>query len=178
MHDLHANGPPTSDADEEMAPAVRIDVANETDVEVDVHRLGAAIRTCFFGSLYKDISVSVAIVDDETIHELNRQFLDHDYPTDVLCFPLEYEPPRLSGEVIVSLDTAARCAAHAGWDPADELLLYVVHGALHLAGYRDKSAADAAQMRAAEAAVLAKLGVSASAHDSRWSGGDEEDDSP
>ena len=50
------------------------------------------------------------------------------------------EPPRLEGEIVVSIDTARREAADAGWSADDELLLYVVHGALHLAGYCDKDA--------------------------------------
>jgi probable rRNA maturation factor len=111
--------------------------------------------------------VSVAIVDDPTIHRLNRQFLEHDYPTDVLSFALA-EPPRVEGEIIASIDTARREAAEAGWAPEDELLLYAVHGALHLVGYRDKTSAEAAVMRTAERSVLARLGVTVSPSDSRW----------
>ena len=92
-------------------------------------------------------------------------------------FPLEDQPPRIEGEIVVSVDTAQRCAAEAGWSGAAELLLYVIHGALHLAGHRDKSEQDAVKMKAAEARVLAELGVEISAYDSRWNGA-EEDDSP
>jgi probable rRNA maturation factor len=118
-------------------------------------------------------TVSIAIVDDETIHRLNRQFLEHDYPTDVLSFALT-EPPHLEGEIVASIDTARREAAQAGWSTDDELLLYAVHGALHLVGHDDHDPADAAAMRIAERAVLARLGVAVSASDSRWQhlGGD------
>ena len=50
----------------------------------------------------------MAVVDDPTIHDLNRRFLDHDEPTDVLSFMLDDEGGRLEGDVIVSADTAAR----------------------------------------------------------------------
>ena len=68
-------------------------------------------------------------MDDRTIQQLNRQYLDHDEPTDVLSFLLEREAERLEGEIVVSRDTAACSAPAYGWTPADELLLYVIHGA-------------------------------------------------
>ena len=158
------------------ASSFTISLINQTDVAVDEARLEAAIRRVIVDTDYDEVVVSVAIVDDETIHELNRQFLEHDYPTDVLSFVLEDEPPRLEGEIVVSVDTARQNAAEAGWSADAELLLYVVHGALHLAGYRDKTPEDAAEMRSAEAAVLDQLGAARSTSDPRWQpDGDEEE---
>jgi probable rRNA maturation factor len=168
----------TSPADETEPPerTVRVSVTNETDAQVDERRLEAAVRAAFSDSPYDDASVSVAVVDDAAIHALNRQFLEHDYPTDVLSFPLEDDPPRLEGEIVVSVDTAERCAADAGWTRDEELLLYVVHGALHLAGFDDNAPANAMAMRRREAAVLARLGVQITAQDSRWQAAAEEDE--
>jgi len=153
---------------EPLASSLRVLVANETDAVVDAGRIETAVRLAFAGSPYRSAEVSVAIVDDETILQLNRQFLAHDYPTDVLSFALEDDPPRLEGEIVVSVDTAHRCAVEAGWSPADELLLYVLHGALHLAGFGDKDPHDAAEMRAAESRLLSQLGVQLPPGDSRW----------
>lgn len=147
---------------------VSVEVANETQSPVDHVRLEAAVRAVLDDASGRRVSVSVVVVDDPTIHALNRKYLQHDYPTDVLSFALENDPTRLEGEIIVSSDTAERAAAQIGWSPADELLLYVVHGALHLAGYGDKAPEDAAKMHAAEAEVLDGLGVSRPAHDDRW----------
>jgi probable rRNA maturation factor len=178
MPDLHPTGEsPIGDA-EFSEPSIRVEVTNETDADVDARRIEEAVRLALADASYDQASVSVAIVDDETIHRLNRQFLEHDYPTDVLSFPLEDDPPRLEGEIVVSIDTARRCAVEAGWAGDEELLLYVIHGALHLAGYCDKDVVDAAEMRAAECAVLAKLGVAVSARDSRWRDAYEEGESP
>jgi probable rRNA maturation factor len=105
--------------------------------------------------------VNVAIVDDATIHGLNRRHLQHDYPTDVLSFPLEDSRDKLAGEIVVSAETAQREAAAYGWSGDEELCLYVVHGALHLAGLRDKTSAEKRAMRAAEERVLAELGLAA-----------------
>lgn len=157
-------------ADEAEPPAswLRVEVTNQTDRPVDADRIEAAVRRVLAGLAGRPAEVSVAIVDDGAIHRLNRQFLAHDYPTDVLSFVLEDDPKQLAGEIVVSVDVAERTAAEVGWSAADELLLYVVHGALHLAGFRDQQPREAAAMRAAEAAALDGLGVRRSPRDERW----------
>jgi len=104
-------------------------------------------------------AVTVAVVGDAEMHELNRRYLDHDYPTDSLSFVMENSGDRLEGEVIVSAETAARVAPQYGWAAEDELLLYAVHATLHLVGYDDTSLQLAAAMRAAERRYLAEVGV-------------------
>lgn len=150
-------------------PALDVAIANETDSVIAEDRIRAAIEAVVAGQDdYLEVAVSVAIVDDPTIHELNQQFLEHDYETDVLSFVLEDDAPRLEGEIIVSRDTAERCAREAGWTTSDELLLYVIHGALHLVGHRDKSPDEAAAMIAGEARALDALGIVRSPSDGRW----------
>jgi probable rRNA maturation factor len=102
--------------------------------------------------------VSLAVVDDATIHRLNRRHLSHDYPTDVLSFLLADPPPCLEGEVIVSWDRACEVARQYGWPVEDELLLYVIHGMLHLVGYDDHDSQQLQRMREAETRHLASLG--------------------
>jgi probable rRNA maturation factor len=163
--------PYEASADNDQEPPERrhqISLTNETETPVDAEQIDLAIRWALADSPYDEAIVSIAVVDDETIHELNRQFLAHDYPTDVLSFTLEDDPPRLEGEVIVSVDTARQNAVEAGWSADDELLLYVIHGTLHLAGYLDKDLEDYTEMRAAEAAVLDRLRVKRSPTDARW----------
>jgi probable rRNA maturation factor len=162
--------------DSEPPSPLQVLVVNETDAAIDAAQLEAAVRVVFSDAAYASIRVSIAIVNDETIHELNRRFLNHDYATDVLSFALSEDPTRLEGEIVVSLDTAERASAEAGWSTDDELLLYVVHGALHLAGYGDKTASEAAKMRAQERAVLARLGVAPSPRDDRWQVGIRRED--
>jgi probable rRNA maturation factor len=85
--------------------------------------------------------------------------LEHDYPTDVLSFVLEEADGHLEGEVIISADTAASNAAEIGWPASAEQLLYAIHGALHLVGYRDKSDEEVSCMRAAEKKYLSQFGL-------------------
>ncbi|MEX0612958.1 MAG: rRNA maturation RNase YbeY [Pirellulales bacterium] len=136
-----------------------IDISNQQSRHlVDEERLCDAVRAVLRESGFASATVSIAVVDDPSIHELNRQYLDHDWPTDVLSFVLEERDGHLEGEVIISADMAATTAVEAGWAAAAEQLLYVVHGTLHLVGYRDKTSADAQKMRAAEAKYLRQFG--------------------
>ena len=128
-----------------------------------------AVRSVLLSSEYDSASISLAIVDDPTIHQLNVQYLQHDYPTDVLSFVLEDDGQTLQGQLVVSADTAVANAARYGWSSRDELLLYVVHGALHLVGYNDKDPLDRAAMRTAEAEHLQKLGIALPAGHARMS---------
>jgi probable rRNA maturation factor len=130
---------------------------SQATLAVDERRLIAAAAAVLADAGIGAGSLSIAVVDDEAMHRLNRQYLGHDYPTDVLSFPLEERAGYLEGEVIVSADTAAANAAQYGMPVLDELLLYVIHGTLHLAGYRDKSDADTAQMRRAEQEYLRRF---------------------
>jgi probable rRNA maturation factor len=103
--------------------------------------------------------VSVAVVSDATMRRVNRQFHDCDEPTDVLAFPLAAAADDgFDAEIVVSLDTARREAKSHGVEPAAELMLYVVHGALHLTGWDDHALADARRMHARALAILAGLG--------------------
>jgi probable rRNA maturation factor len=117
-----------------------------------------AARAVLADSPFSSAMISLVVVDDAAIHELNRQYLDHDWPTDVLSFVLDDSGNRLEGEVIISADTAAEAAAELGRSAAAEQLLYVIHGMLHLVGYLDKTPSDAEDMRAAEARYLRQFG--------------------
>jgi probable rRNA maturation factor len=149
-----------------------IAVANEqAQYAVDEEQLAAAARAVLAVSPFRSANVSVAVVDDPAIHELNVRYLDHDWPTDVLSFVLEESDGHLEGEVILSAETAAAAAQEVGWPLAAELLLYAVHGMLHLVGYRDNAPADAQAMRAAEANILAQFGLEQPAKARGTSGG-------
>ena len=125
---------------------------------VESERLVAAVRGVLQGEGLERAEISIAVVDDATIHQLNVQHLNHDYPTDVLSFG-QREEDYVDGELIVSADTAAAESIRYGWKAADELLLYVIHGTLHLAGYQDGCDEQAAVMRSREDHYLAQHGL-------------------
>ncbi len=137
-----------------------IEINNQQDrLPIDFERLSRAVELVLEGEAVEAAVVNVAIVDDPTIHDLNWRFLEHDEPTDVLSFLLDEEAGRLEGDIIASADTAATAAAQLQWPAADELLLYVVHGALHLAGYDDQDDESRAVMRDRERHYLSQFGL-------------------
>lgn len=137
---------------------IAIEVAYEqTSLPVDEDRLSSAVRMILDDASIPEARISLAVVDDPTIQELNREFLGRDEPTDVLSFVLERSERLLEGEVVVSADTARRAASRFGWTAADELLLYVIHGALHLVGLDDRTPSERAAMRERERRCLARF---------------------
>ncbi len=126
--------------------------------DVDGEQLIAAARAVLMESDFSSAMISLAVVDDQAMHDLNLRFLNHDYPTDVLSFALQADGTHLEGEVIISADTAAATAAELGCTAAAEQLLYIIHGVLHLVGFSDKTPAEALKMRIAEARFLGQFG--------------------
>ena len=139
--------------------AIKIEIANEqTRLPLDRRLLRRAVRRVLRDAGLRKARISVAVVDDATIARLNGKYLRHRGPADVLSFLLD-QSDGLEGEVVVSAQTALRTAPRYGWPPHDELLLYVVHGMLHLVGHDDASPALRAEMQKREAAILEKLGI-------------------
>lgn len=139
---------------------IRVDIAVEHEpFPVDVERLRAAVRRITQDAGKTKGAISVAVVDDATIHDVNLRFLQHDEPTDVVSFVLEEDDKLLEGEVVLGADVAARTAAELGVSPADELLLYCIHGTLHLVGHDDLTPEPRKLMRAQERAYLAGFGI-------------------
>jgi len=105
--------------------------------------------------------LSIALVDDAQIKRLHLHFLGEGSVTDVLSFPLELDRAGrvLSGEIVVCVPQARRQARRLGTTLADELLLYVLHGLLHLCGWDDRTAADFVAMHAQEDLILQRLGI-------------------
>jgi len=138
---------------------ISVEVCNQQSaLPVDAELTRRAVAVVLAGESVASATISVAVVDDPTMRELNRRFLGHDYNTDVLSFLLDEQDGQLDGEVIVSAETALRRATEYAWPPENELLLYVIHGTLHLAGHDDHAAADRGLMRRQEMRYLKELG--------------------
>jgi probable rRNA maturation factor len=139
---------------------IRIVIANlQTRLKLDRRRLREAVRTALAGEGVERASISLAVVDDRRMAELHERYLGEPTPTDVLSFLIDDSDGCLEGEIVLSAETAQVAAPRFGWAPEDELLLYAVHGALHLAGCDDATPAERARMRRLERACLARLGL-------------------
>ena len=100
--------------------------------------------------------ITYIFCSDDRILEVNRQFLQHDYYTDVITFDYSTSD-RLSGDIFISLDTVRSNAEQVGVTFSQELHRILIHGILHLTGQGDKTPETKAQMTAKENLALSKL---------------------
>jgi probable rRNA maturation factor len=133
---------------------VVVEVSNrQRRLKIDTHLVAeAAARTLeFVGEANGQLSI--VLVDDATIGELNAKYHNVRGPTDVLSF--DYGEGQ--GELILAVQRAVIHAKRFRTTPARELILYLVHGILHLHGFDDLTAAKRRRMRAAERRVMVWL---------------------
>ena len=166
----------------------------QQQLEIDIERLRQMAELTLREEHVESAQVSVAIVDNSTIRELNKRYLDHDHETDVLSFLLECRtlPPeqrplaqmgrprrgagkQIEGEVVLGGEVAAAMAEAFDWSTQEELLLYLVHGLLHLAGYDDQSASERLLMRTRERSILGILNLTPRHEDDVHGQSDESD---
>lgn len=121
------------------------------------HKLLAAHK--LLGPPLKELSL--ALVNDSTMSKLHEQFMSIAGPTDVLTFPIDEDARGriMTGEVIVCVPEARRQARAMGTDVRRELLLYALHGMLHLCDFDDRTAAGYQRMHRTEDRILGRLGV-------------------
>ena len=102
--------------------------------------------------------ITYIFCNDEKILSVNREFLGHDYYTDVITFDYSCFPV-ISGDIFISLDTVRSNAEQAGICFTDELHRIIIHGVLHLTGQGDKTPETHAEMTRKENLALQKLGL-------------------
>ncbi len=100
--------------------------------------------------------IAYIFVDDKKILEVNRQYLGHDYYTDIITFDYS-EGDTISGDLFISLDTVRSNSAEQGTDFNEELHRVIIHGVLHLCGINDKGPGEREVMEAAENKALKAL---------------------
>jgi probable rRNA maturation factor len=109
-----------------------------------------------------DCRLNLAVVDDARMSELHSRYLRIDGTTDVLTFDLRDEPDGpVEGDIVICMDEARRQAKERGHDTRLELLLYAVHGLLHLMGEDDHAPADYEKMHRREDELLMRAGLGA-----------------
>lgn len=148
-----------SEASGENSLEVNLQIDSDVNCPLSASTCETCIRVAAAARGFTEGTVGLLICDDSKIQELNARHLQHDYPTDVISFTYENQVPAINGELVVSIDTARRRASELGWPDANELMLYIVHGVLHISGMQDKTPQDRAAMRATERNVMIKLGI-------------------
>lgn len=191
--------------------AFEIDISNrQSALAFDENRVQAAVLRALAIEQVASAVLSISIVDNSAIHKINRDHLQHDYPTDVISFQLDFVSAgdlqcddevenddedlldedyseddadidddsvdvtdcelltegraagaAIEGEIIASAETAVSMATDGKWSAEAELILYIVHGLLHICGYDDLTPEEKCIMRARERAILSELGLTA-----------------
>jgi len=142
-------------------PVLRVSIIARTGQRYALYvrrKLRAAIRLLRPAGLRE---LCIVFVNDQQISRLHRQFMAIPGPTDVLTFPMEFDAAGrgVSGQIVICVPQARRNAAEHGTSVRDELLLYALHGLLHLCGWDDRTDRQYRRMHRMEDAILCRIGV-------------------
>jgi probable rRNA maturation factor len=119
-------------------------------------RLKSCIRELFRLEKHAQDELSYVFCSDDYLRGMNKQFLKHDYYTDILTFDLSEPGKAGRGEIYISVDRVRENAGKLGVSFKNELHRVVFHGALHLCGFRDKTPRERAKMREIEDKYLTR----------------------
>jgi probable rRNA maturation factor len=138
---------------------MQLEIAKNTDCsDIDFARLESWLTQEFEKAI--EGTLSLALVDNAAIAEVNEQFLQHEGPTDVISFLLAEEgapnPENQFGELVISVEMARQEARARGLPIQEETFRYCVHGILHLLGYDDQTDADADEMTQQQERIVAR----------------------
>lgn len=148
-------------------------INNQNVLPVDQQHLLVLTEKVLALQKVKRAILNILIVDNQAIHEINNQFLQHDFPTDVITFPMNEasqlpDQQPLEGEIVISAEMATEIAEKVGWQPLNEISLYLIHALLHLCGYDDLKESDQIVMRQRERELLIAASISPQSNDPRW----------
>ena len=136
-------------------------IENRQTEKIDLRRIRSVLTKIMKHLKYEDRELSLVLVDDKGIREINKTYLARDYATNVIAFSMqegEYGDinPQVLGDIIISVETARTDAERDRIDLADELDFLMIHGLLHLTGYNHENttAAESSRMKDKEAELF------------------------
>ena len=115
------------------------------------------LKTFQLENITKSITLTVIFCSDEALLDINQTFLNHDYYTDIITFPIEEDDENLEAELYISVDRVKDNAKNLSKNFKNELHRVIIHGVLHLCSYPDKSEEEAKIMRSKEDFYLTNL---------------------
>lgn len=132
---------------------------NDTTQTLDIDELNSLRSWVISTAKSKGFSVgelSFIFCDDKYLHKINLEFLNHDTLTDIITFDYSSEE-EIAGEIYISIDRVSENAKAFNQDKAQEIRRIIIHGVLHLLGYKDKSLEEKTQMTSKEDYYLSLL---------------------
>lgn len=119
--------------------------------------LRKGIRYIFDSHDVEYTSILIVFMSDASLLQINKDYLQHDYYTDIITFSYEEEGEPVEGELLISLERVLDNAQMLHIEPSQEIMRVVFHGCLHLVGYNDATDAEKEEMRKKEKEVLAHV---------------------
>ena len=146
---------------EKQDPDIVVQIINKfNNLNIDLSKLKKLVKGICCSFEVPQATISIAIVGDAEIREVNNKFLNHNCPTDCLSFNLsddDVKGPRFF-ELVVNAEKAVKEASQRGHSNEAELALYVTHGLLHNLGFEDSQQVEAKKMHDAEDEILRQFG--------------------
>ncbi len=139
-----------------------VEINNKAGYELDIESLRQVVFRFLKHYQKENLEVSIALVDDEEIRNLNKVYRGKNLSTDVLSFPADKEDlvDNFLGEVIINYQEITRQAQDFGQSPEKELVFILVHGLLHLLGHQDQTQAEREKMIQVGQDVIKRLNLS------------------
>ncbi len=137
---------------------ISFDTENVSMPELDFERVRRWIEEVAACHGFRVGRLNYMFCDDPYILETNKKFLGHDYYTDIITFDYSHGD-RISGDMVISIDTVSSNAVEMGESYRRELLRVIIHGVLHLCGIDDKGPGEREIMEANENAALALINL-------------------
>lgn len=139
-------------------------IINKTSEEIDITFYENLLKHFLEDLEVSEAILSIILVDNKEIHEINKTYRNKDYPTDVISFALEDDktmisPVRVLGDIFISLDKAHEQAEAYGHSFKRELSFLMIHGLLHLLGYDHESKEEEEIMFSLQRKELEKYGI-------------------
>ena len=123
-----------------------INIFNESSHQyIPRQRVITTLEQLFFIENVENASINIIVMDNDGIQKINKQYLGHDYPTDVISFKLEEKP--LEAEIYISVEMAKNNSEEYVNSWREEIVRYAIHGALHILGYNDSTEKEIKKMR-------------------------------
>lgn len=138
---------------------MKIEILNRQRIKrINLKRIKSYLKKIFTRLNISSKKISIVFCDNSFIKSLNKKFFKKSNATDVISFSLDDElDPDYMGEVVVSVEEATRIADKRKYNWEVELTLYLIHGILHLLGYKDARAADKKRMQRKEAQIIGDI---------------------
>ena len=135
------------------ADPISVQVVNKSGIQyIPRQRIISVLEQVFFHENIESIRAGVIVINDKEIRQMNKKYLNHDYPTDVLAFSTNEDP--LEVEIYISVEFAINYSEEHNTIWRDEVVLYAIHGALHVIGYKDETEEEKQKMRYLEEKYL------------------------